>query len=729
MADESHYPHWDRMSDAVKDILRQAKRWSAMAKKSRAYCNHILQALAKSYPEEIQKMVPQLNLEKIELILRKASLPPGHNISDDVVINRAAALAEEMDQDEILIRHLAKAASEYASFEAYKEIPKSKTSDPQPKTSNPQETQESKKAQKSATPTLDVYGKDLTALVAQGKIQPVIGRDHEVDLVIDTLCRVFKRNPLLVGPAGSGKTAIVEGLAYRIATGNIATALVGKRLVEINMGSLLAGTKYRGMFEERLMLIIKEASQPNIILFIDEFQSVVGTGVAEDSPLDASTILLPALARGELSCIGACTGPDYHKHIEKNRALDRRFQTIRIPELGHAATREVLQEIGPKQFEQKHNIHIHEEVYEEVVVLADRYMRNRYFPDKAIDILDQAVGQAVRKEMKEVNVEDIRNVLGSLTGLPIGKLENELRNRLEGLSSFLKSRILGQDHVIDVCADIIWPNTLGVNLRPERPNGVFLFTGPTGVGKTGLARSISEYLFGSPKKMIRVDMSEYAEEHTVSRLLGAPFGYKGFDEGSPFLNEIAENPFSVLLLDEIEKAHPAIHRLFLQVFDSGVLTDMQRQHIYFSDVIIIMTSNVLVKERATIGYGNEKTSETDYREQLKSHFAPEFLNRIDYVGAFNHLTGDIALQIVQSRIVPVLKKRWKDKNIQLEFTPEAVHLIAEKGCTEKWGARNLERTVNESINAPLAKIISSDGKGTCSVLVKEKNKAFEFEIR
>lgn len=717
MADESQNPYWERMSVAVKDILTQAKRWSALAKKPRVYCDHILLALVSSYPEEVNKEIPQLSTEKIALILRKSSSPPGSQVSEDVVITRTASIAEKMKDDEILIQHMVKAVAEYCNFNAYKEISNRSLSG----------KEDTKEVTKSASPTLDMYGRDLTERAEKGMIQQIIGRENEINLVTDTLCRVFKRNPLLVGSAGVGKTAVVEGLAHRIASGEITNALKDKRIIELNMGSLLAGTKYRGMFEERLMLIIKEASNSNIILFIDEFQSVVGTGVAEDSPLDASTILLPALARGEISCIGACTSADYHKYIEKNKALDRRFQAIRIPELSHSATRDVLREIGPSQFEQKFNIKIHKDVYLEVVVLAERYMRNRYFPDKAIDILDQAVGHAVRKELKEVTVEDIRNVIGSLTGLPIGKLEDELRNRLDGLNSFLKNRILGQDHIIDLCVDIIWPNTLGVNLHPERPNGVFLFTGPTGVGKTELARALSEFLFGSPDKMIRIDMSEYSEAHTVSRLLGAPFGYQGFDEGSPFLNMIAENPFSVLLLDEIEKAHPSIHRLFLQVFDNGVLTDMQRQHIYFSDVIIIMTSNILVKKRHSIGYSNSIETETDIRQQLTRHFAPEFLNRIDFIGAFNYLSSEIAQRIVEYRIIPLLKKRWKKKQVLLEFSREAMQLIAEKGCTEKWGARNLERTVNETINSPLAKFISGQRDTTISLLITENNGDFEFK--
>lgn len=717
MADEFEKNNWERMSGAVKDIFNQAKRWSVISKKPRVYCDHIMNALVSSYPEEVKKVVPQQSTSEIKDFLRNSISPPGSLISRDVVIKRTLDIAEKRGDDEIMIHHLAKAVAEYCNFGSKKKDVK------QPLIKKTV----TKKITKSTTPTLDIYGRDLTERAEKGMFHQIVGRDNEINLLTDTLCRVFKRNPLLVGSAGVGKTAVVEGLAQRIASGKITKALRGKRLIELSMASLLAGTKYRGMFEERLTLIIKEVSNSNVILFIDEFQSVVGTGVAEGAPLDASTILLPALARGELSCIGACTSSDYHKHIEKNKALDRRFQPIRIPELSHSATLDVLHALGPSKFEQMYNIKIQKDVYPEVVALAERYMRSRYFPDKAIDILDQAVGQVVRKELKEVTVEDIKNIIGSLTGLPVGKMEDELRNRLDGLNSFLKSRVLGQDHINDRVVDIIWPKSLGVDLRPERPNGVFLFTGPTGVGKTEFARALSEFLFGSPDKMIRVDMSEYSESHTVSRLLGAPFGYKGAEEGSPFLNEISENPFSVLLLDEIEKAHTSIHRLFLQVFDSGVLTDTQRRHIFFSDVIIIMTSNILIKKQHTIGYDNTDETATDVRAKLTGYFAPEFLNRIDYIGVFDNLSADTALRIVESKIIPLLKKRWLKKQIQLEITPEAVQLIAKKGCTEKWGARNLERTVDETINSPLTKFITSNRDTTINILISEKNGSFEFK--
>ena len=716
MADEFQNPDWEHMSEAVKDILIQAKRWSVIGKKSSVSCDHILNALVSNYPEEVVKEVPHLTSKQIIDQVRKSPLPPGNEISSDVVIKRSVDIAERSGDQEVLIQHLIKAAVEYchldhpAKSSAEDRLTNDKTA---PK-------------EKTPTPTLDVYGRDLTERARNGLIHEIIGRDEEIDLLTETLCRVFKRNPLLVGAAGVGKTAVVEGLAQRIARGQITGQLQGKRIIELNMGSLLAGTKYRGMFEERLMLIIKEASNPDTILFIDEFQSIVGTGVAEGSPLDASTMLLPALARGEISCIGACTSADYHKHIEKNKALDRRFQTIRIPELNKSATLDVLSVIGSSKFEKKYELTIHSEVYSEVVDLADRYMRNRCFPDKAIDILDQAVGQVVRKEQKEVSLQDIRNVIGSLTGLPVGKLEDELKNRLKGLNSFLKNRIIGQDHIVNPAVDIIWPKTQGMDLRPERPNGIFLFTGPTGVGKTEFAKTLAEYLFGSPGKMIRIDMSEFAEAHSISRLLGAPFGYKGFEEGSPVLDEILDKPFSVLLLDEIEKAHPNVHRLFLQIFDDGVLTDTHGRHVFFSDVIIIMTSNIKVNEKHVIGYQGTQNTVPDVREGLSGYFAPEFLNRIDFIGVFNSLSPETALLIVESKIVPLLKQQWKKKQINLEFSRDAIRLMAEKGCTEKWGGRNLERTVDELINSPLIQFISDKKGKEITIFINTEHEDFIF---
>ena len=583
-----------------------------------------------------------------------------------------------------------------------------------------QRTQES-------TPMLEKYGSDLNVLAAEGKLHPIIGRDKEIELVAETLCRVFKRNPLLVGHAGVGKTAIVQGLALQLASGNVAKALRGKHIIELNMASLVAGTKFRGMFEERVMGVIKEASDPNIVLFIDELHSIIGAGLVESSNLDASTMLLPALARGDIACIGATTDGAYHKYLEKNSALERRFQPIRISELAPSATLEMLKIVAPIRFEQRYNLRIEDDVYPEVLDLAERYLRNRYFPDKAIDVLDHAVGKVISHDGKKVKVDDVRNVIGSLTGLPVGKLEDELRNRLKGFSSFLKSRILGQDRIVDLVVDIIWPKTQGIDLRPERPNGVFLFVGPTGVGKTEFGRALAEYLFGSQDKLVRIDMSEYSEAHAISKFLGAPFGYVGFEQGSPILDSIMENPFSVLLLDEIEKAHPDVRKLFLQVFDSGVLTNVQRRHTFFSDVIIIMTSNIPIEQKQDIGFGTLE-AETEARDRLTKYFSPEFINRIDFVGLFNRLPIEIVHRIVEKRILTILKNTWRKKGIVLEITPEVALLLAEKGYSKKWGARNLERTVDELISSPLAKFLTkTKGKKRIKIRVDVKDDSFEFK--
>ena len=727
-------PHWEKLSDAAKNVLEIAKGLAILANQDPVTSLNIMNAIVANYPEEVKRVIPSLSTSEIMDKLKDPfSLAYESAAGQDIVIERAFNIVEKMGDSEIRIFHLTMAAAEYCGFniEKFEEIDVEKFEEIDVEKIEEKGASKLRKPKKETTilptPTLNLFGRDLTALAAEGKLHPIIGREEEINLVAETLCRVFKRNPLLVGSAGVGKTAVVEGLANCIASGNITGVLKGKRIFELNMGAVVAGTKYRGMFEERLVQIIKEASNPNIILFIDEFQSVVGAGIAEGSPLDASTMLLPALARGELACIGACTDTDYHKYIEKNKALERRFQPIRIPELTSSATLDVLKNLGPAKFEKTYNLNIEEKVYPEVVDLAKRYMRSRWFPDKAIDILDHAVGRIVSKEQNEVTVNDIRDVIGALTGLPVGKLENELQNRLRGLSSFLKSRILGQDHIIEPVVDIIWPKTQGLDLRPERPNGVFLFAGPTGVGKTEFARALSEYLFGSQDKLIRIDMSEYSEPQTVSKFLGAPFGYIGFDQGSPILNTIAENPFSVLLLDEIEKAHPDIHRLFLQVFDSGVLTDTQRRHTFFSDVIIIMTSNIIIEQKQSIGFLTHE-AETEARDQLTKYFSQEFLNRIDFIGIFDKLPIEIAQQILETRIIPILKERWQKKDIILEITPKALMLLVERGYNEKWGARNLERTVDELISSHLTKLISATNKKKkFKICIEVKDGSFRFK--
>ncbi len=712
--------HWEKLSVQVRAVLLKAEKLARQSGAGQITSALILKTLAADYPETIELIIPTLPPHEVESLVD--SLPSNQGtIGQRTVIDQALQYAVKDQRPQVDLIHLTAAAGMLCGFE-----PTMPEKTPEPETSPllgwPL----------NSAPTLNSHGRDLTVLAARKKTHRIVGRDNEIDLVSETLCRVFKRNPLLVGPAGVGKTAIVEGLANRIADGNVADALKGKHIIELNMGSLVAGTPYRGMFEQKLTKVINEASDPNVILFIDEMHSMMGAGKVEGSPLEASVMLLPALSRGEIACIGATTDSEYHAHIEKNKAIERRFQPIRISQLPSDATEEVLKIIASERFEPEQNVEIGKDVYGEVIELSGRYMRNRYFPDKAIDILDQAVGRVVSRresqmERHKITVEDVRNIVGSLTGLPVGKLEDELRNRLRGLSAFLKKRILGQDHIVDMVADIIWPKTQGVDLRPERPNGVFLFVGPTGVGKTEFARSLAEFLFGSADKLIRIDMSEYSEPHSVSSLLGAPFGYQGAEKGSPILNEIAEHPFSVLLLDEIEKAHPHVHRLFLQVFDTGVLTNADRIHTYFSDVIIIMTSNVPIEPKKKIGF---MLDETEVREELLKYFPAEFINRIDFIGLFDPLSQEVAQRIIREKIILVLKRKWKKRGIHLEISPEAVIFLAKKGTSRKWGARNLERTVDELISSPLARFLDESKMGeNATVRIDCLDGSIEFAIK
>ena len=707
--------YWEKLSGPVRFILLSAEKRAKKDNKKKITSELVLRTLTTHHPQTIEKVIPSLPVREVNNVLD--ALPANlRKVDHKIVIDQALQYAKKDLRAQVDLSHLAMAAGFFCGLDV--KLPE-KGIRPDPKSGT--------SSLVSSARTLIAHGRDLTVMAAEGKLHPIVGRNKEIDLVAETLCRVFKRNPLLVGPAGVGKTAIVEGLALQLASGKVAEPLKGKHIIELSMGNLVAGTPYRGMFEEKLRKVIKEASHPDILLFIDELHSILGAGKAEGSPLEASAMLLPALARGEIACIGATTDSDYHKYIVKNKAVERRFQPIRISELEPKATLNMLKVISPIKFEKPNKLEIDKEVYPEVLDLSQRYLRNRYFPDKAIDILDQAVGRAVSHAQNKITVEDVRNIIGSLTGLPVGKLEDELKNRLVGLNSFLRGRILGQDHIIDMVVDIIWPKTQGIDLRPERPNGVFLFVGPTGVGKTEFARALDEYLFGSADKLIRLDMSEYSEPHTVSNFLGAPFGYKGVEKGSPILDSIAENPFSILLLDEIEKAHPNVHRLFLQVFDSGVLTNVYREHTFFSDVIIIMTSNVPIQQKAGIGFGSEGT---EVRDELTKFFSSEFVNRIDFIGLFDQLSPEVVGRIIEERILTLLVTKWRKKGIVLDINYDVVRLLAKKGYSKKWGARNLERSVDELISSPLAKFLTGkEEKGQKTVLVFIQDGSIEFEIK
>ena len=534
---------------------------------------------------------------------------------------------------------------------------------------------------------IEDFGFDLTKAAAEGTLDPVVGRDTEIARVIEILGRRKKNNPMLIGEPGVGKSAIVEGIAQRIAGGSISPALAKKRLISLDIASVVAGTKYRGDFEKRLKAIIKEAStNPDIILFIDEFHTIVGAGGAQGS-LDAANMLKPALARGELQCIGATTMDEFAKIIEKDGALDRRFQKIVVEPTDIKQSISILNNIK-SNYEEFHKVTYNEEVIEACARLTDRYVTDKFLPDKAIDAMDEA-GSMVRlsltKDKKTGNVvdaEDIATVVSKMTGIPVNKVAESEGNRIMKMKERLQGRIIGQDEAIDKVVRAIRRNRAGLK-DPDRPIGTFLFFGPTGVGKTQLAKCLAEYLFDSEENMVRIDMSEYMEKFTVSRLIGAPPGYVGYEEGGQLSERVRRKPYCVVLLDEIEKAHPDIFNILLQVLDDGHLTDSNGRVVNFKNTIVIMTSNVGSRELdeygtgvgfATAGKNVTQNRQSVLEKAIKKNFPPEFINRVDEQIFFNSLTKEDIEKIIDIELKD-LKERAEESGYKLTITPSAKRFI------------------------------------------------------
>ncbi len=626
----------------------------------------------------------------------------------------------------------------------------------------------------SRTPLLDQLGMDLTAAVRAGKLDPVIGRHKEIERVIQILSRRTKNNPALIGEPGVGKTAIVEGLAHRIITGDVPETLEGRRIVTLDIGALVAGTKYRGEFEERLKKVIDEIkSAGNCILFIDEFHTMVGAGAAEGA-VDAANILKPSLARGELQCIGATTLDDYRKYVERDAALERRFQPILVEEPSVDETLEILRGVN-ERYEQHHQLTISEEALSAAATLSARYIPDRFLPDKAIDLIDEAASrvrikrrtipitlkearraeESVRKdkeaalaaqqyeyaaelrqreiqiedkmkqmekewqaEQKEekpvVTEEDVAQVVSMWTGIPVVQLATEETSRLLQMEEALHNRIVGQDEAINTIARAVRRARAGLK-DPRHPIGNFIFLGPTGVGKTELVRALAEFMFGSEDALIRLDMSEFMERHTVARLVGAPPGYVGYEEGGQLTEAVRRKSYCAILLDEIEKAHPDVFNILLQIFDDGHLTDAKGRRVDFRNSIIVMTSNIgaeLIRKGTTIGFaarGDEaKTREDAYERmkekllgELKKTFRPEFLNRVDGVVVFHSLTKEHIRKIVDLMLAQV-SKQLGEKEIKLEVTDGAKDLLGEKGYDEVFGARPLRRVIQDMVEDKLS---------------------------
>src|SRR3990172_3114956 len=632
--------------------------------------------------------------------------------------------------------------------------------------------QTKEKEKRSNTPAIDEFGRDLTTLAADGQLDPVVGREPEIERVLQILSRRTKNNPVLIGEAGVGKTAIVEGLAQKIVNLDVPDNLLNKRVIGLDLGALVAGTKYRGQFEERLKVIMKEITTAgNIIIFIDELHTLVGAGAAEGS-IDASNMLKPAFARGEIRCIGATTLDEYRKYIEKDGALKRRFQPVFVNPPTMEQTVEIIKGLRSK-YEEHHSVYITDEAIDESVRLSDRYITDRYHPDKAIDVIDEAGARAkllshfvpekiraVEQELKNVirekemvsrlqrfeavakfreeeerlrdliedakkdwrnqldktrpvvGKEDIAHIVSKMTGIPLVKLEEGETQRLLNIETELHKRIVGQDEAISVIAKAIRRSRAGLK-GVKRPIGSFIFLGPTGVGKTELAKALAEYLFDNEDALIKIDMSEYMERFSSSRLMGAPPGYVGYEEGGQLTEKVRRRPYSVILFDEIEKAHPDMFNVLLQIFEDGCLTDSFGRKVDFRNTIIIMTSNIgarAVEKGATLGF--QKTSEEDqYKRvkesittELKNVFNPEFLNRIDEVIIFHPLNKEHLLQIVDNMISEV-NGRLTVSHMHLEVTEDVKEWLIQEGYQPSYGARPMRRAIQRHIEDPLSEEI------------------------
>lgn len=663
---------------------------------------------------------------------------------------------------------------------------------------NKEELMRNSKA-KGNTPTLDSYSRDLTELAAEGKLDPVIGREGEIKRLIQILSRRTKNNPCLIGEPGVGKTAVVEGLAQLIAGGEVPETIAGKRLLTLDLSGMVAGSKYRGEFEERIKKVIAEVIHDGeVLLFIDEIHTIIGAGGAEGA-IDASNILKPSLARGELQLIGATTIEEYRKYIEKDSALERRFQPVTVEEPSEEEAVEILRGLKGR-YEDHHKVEITDEALKAAVKLSSRYINDRFLPDKAIDVIDEASSkvrlttfvepvqikeleaeidklesqkeEAIRSEAYEkagaikkkqekkreridkirekwqkekttkslvVDEGEIADVVSSWTKIPVRKLEEGESERLRSLEGILHERVIGQEEAVTAVSKAIRRGRVGLK-DPKRPIGSFLFLGPTGVGKTELSKALSESMFGTENALIRVDMSEYMEKHSVSKIIGSPPGYVGYDEGGQLSEKVRRNPYSVILFDEIEKAHPDVFNILLQVLDDGHITDAQGRKIDFKNTVIIMTSNAGAENIISpkrLGFGAAADEKADYKlmkdkvmEEVKRLFKPEFINRIDEIIVFHPLNKTHMKDIVTIMMKEIMKRTEEQMDITLIMEEDAKDFLINKGYDEKYGARPLRRTIQNCVEDKLAEeILNSTVKSGDQVVISAGDKELKFSVR
>lgn len=651
------------------------------------------------------------------------------------------------------------------------------------------------KSKASATPTLDQFSRDMTMDARMGNLDPVIGREKEIERVLQILSRRMKNNPCMVGEPGVGKTAVAEGIAYLIAAGDVPDTVRDKRLLSLDLSSMVAGSKYRGEFEERIKKVIAEVKNAgNVILFVDELHTIIGAGGAEGA-IDASNILKPSLSRGEIQMIGATTRAEYRKYIEKDAALERRFQPVYVEEPTNEETVEILKGLRPA-YEEHHHVEISDQALEAAVSLSVRYISDRFLPDKAIDLMDEAcsrkrlgfgkkakktlpleleiqvlsddienlleagdideAAELLKKQRKleakldktkqnknvknvVVDAEDIADVVSVWTKIPVNKLTEQESKRLERLEEELHKRVVGQNEAVDAVARAIKRSRVGLK-DPKRPVGSFLFLGPTGVGKTELSKALAEAVFGSEDALIRVDMSEYMEKHSVSKLIGSPPGYVGFEEGGQLSEKVRSNPYSVILFDEIEKAHSDVFNILLQVLDDGHITDSQGRKVDFKNTIIIMTSNTgaqRIIDPKKLGFVTASNADTEHEDmkknvmdEVKQNFKPEFLNRIDDIIVFRALTED-DVRNISNLLLKELKQRVASQmEIQLKFGDAVKKLIFEKGYDKKYGARPLKRAIQTNIEDELAEaVLKGEIKRGDTVQVTVRNDKVKFVVK
>ena len=748
-----------------------------------------LQRLRKTIEDSVRVTNTNVNIGNIPLTKQaekvlKITYLEAKLFKSDVIGTEHLLLSLLRDEDNIAAQILSRFGVTYdivrQEFDSTGEgIKMALPSEPQEPGETGQQPERPKKNVKSKTPVLDNFGRDLTKMAEEGRLDPIIGREKEIERVAQVLSRRKKNNPVLIGEPGVGKTAIAEGLALRIVQRKVSRVLFNKRVVSLDIASLVAGTKYRGQFEERMKAVLAELEKsPDVILFIDELHTIVGAGGASGS-LDASNMFKPALARGEIQCIGATTLDEYRQYIEKDGALERRFQKIMVDPTSPEETIQILNNIKEK-YENHHNVNYSEEAIKACVALSGRYVSDKHFPDKAIDVMDEAGSrvhitnihvpknilelegkiEAIKEEKNRVvksqryeeaaqlrdqekrliedlelaklnweeetkskryivSEEDVAAVVAMMTGIPVNKISEGDSQRLLTMATDLKREIVGQDEAIEKLVKAIRRSRTGLK-DPNKPIGTFIFLGQTGVGKTELAKALARYLFEGEDSLIRVDMSEYMEKFSVSRLIGAPPGYVGYEEGGQLTEKVRRKPYSVILLDEIEKAHPDVFNILLQVLDDGILTDGLGRRVDFRNTVIIMTSNVGAKEVREFGAGvgfataakTARSSEmmrSTLEGALRKVFRPEFLNRIDDVIIFNALEKEHILQIVDIALNKV-RKRIELLGFTFEITPEARDFIADKGFDQQYGARPLNRAVQKYIEDPVASELLGTGE-------------------